>query len=530
MQIKLEGLTKVFTDLKSKSETRAVSNLDIVIPSGKLVGLLGPSGCGKSTTLYMISGLLYPTEGRIFFGDEDVTELTPEKRGIGLVFQNYALYPHMTVKKNILFPLENMNMRKNAIEAAYKKAHLIESPEEAKTYYEYLDKLEALKNKYRRSESEAKAQHTSARIAEINNFRSKKDGDKAEHKAALAALKLEYAEKVKKSNEAYLVEKAEITPNNVAGLLPLIKQKYSDVEKAYEAKKIELAAEINQKEQDSMKRRVLIKLETEKAMPKSIKLVTDAKKVNYRKLMEKEAIEMAKLVGIEDQLDKKPAQLSGGQQQRVAIARALVKKPRVLLLDEPLSNLDARLRLQTREEIKRIQRETGITTVFVTHDQEEAMSISDEIILMNFGEEQQKGVPQAVYDQPENLFVAKFLGTPPINLYNGTLNGTKVLIDGKVVFESSKLKDVSLKDIVVGVRPEGYELNENGALEVESLYIETIGRDLSLVSAHKDAVSDSMRVILTNENLNLEANKTVKFNLKANKTFIFDKETGRRLA
>lgn len=537
MQIKLEGLTKVFTDLKSKSETRAVSNLDIVIPSGKLVGLLGPSGCGKSTTLYMISGLLYPTEGRIFFGDEDVTELTPEKRGIGLVFQNYALYPHMTVKKNILFPLENMNMRKNAIDAAYKKAHLLESPEAAKTYYEYVDKLEALKNKYRRFESEAKAQYTSAKIAEINNFRSKKEANKAEtatfkaeHKAELAALKLTHAEKIRKSNEAYLIEKAEITPNNVAQLLPSIQQKYNDVEKAYKAKEKELIAQLNQQETDSTKRKVLIKLETEKAMPKSIQLVTNAKNVNYRRLMEKEAIEMAKLVGIEDQLDKKPAQLSGGQQQRVAIARALVKKPRVLLLDEPLSNLDARLRLQTREEIKRIQRETGITTVFVTHDQEEAMSISDEIILMNFGEEQQKGVPQAVYDQPENLFVAKFLGTPPINLYHAKLDDTKVSIDGKVVFESDKLKKVSEKEIVVGVRPEGYELNENGTLEVESLYVETIGRDLSLVSAHKDAISDSMRIILTNENLNMETKKTVKFNLKANKTFIFDKATGRRLA
>jgi len=162
MEIKLEGLTKVFTDLKAKTETRAVSNLDIVIPSGKLVGLLGPSGCGKSTTLYMISGLLYPTEGRIFFGDEDVTELSPEKRGIGLVFQNYALYPHMTVRKNILFPLENMNIRKRSIEEAYKKAHLIETPNEAKTLYEYEDRSESLKNTYRRHESELKAQYQSA--------------------------------------------------------------------------------------------------------------------------------------------------------------------------------------------------------------------------------------------------------------------------------------------------------------------------------------------------------------------------------
>lgn len=130
-------------------------------------------------------------------------------------------------------------------------------------------------------------------------------------------------------------------------------------------------------------------------------------------------VKYSRLVGIEELLDRKPKQLSGGQQQRVAIARALVKEPKVLLLDEPLSNLDARLRLQTREEIKRIQRETGITTVFVTHDQEEAMSISDEIVVMKLGVEQQRGNPQYVYDQPINQFVAKFLGTPPINIFKG---------------------------------------------------------------------------------------------------------------
>src|SRR5690554_2536249 len=112
LSIRLENVTKIFYDKKEGNETRAVDNFDVVFPSGKLVGLLGPSGCGKSTTLYMISGLLAPTSGKIFFGDEDVTQITPEKRGIGLVFQNYALYPHMTVAKNIAFPLENINLRK----------------------------------------------------------------------------------------------------------------------------------------------------------------------------------------------------------------------------------------------------------------------------------------------------------------------------------------------------------------------------------------------------------------------------------
>lgn len=537
MQIKLEGLTKVFSDLKSKKETRAVSDLDIVIPSGKLVGLLGPSGCGKSTTLYMISGLLYPTEGRIFFGDEDVTELSPEKRGIGLVFQNYALYPHMTVRKNILFPLENMNVRKNAIEKAYREAHLIETPKEAQLYYSYLEKSESLKNKFRRSESEAKAQFKSAELALEKEFLDKKKENsedlsslKGKLKEQKAQLKLELNEKIKGFDQAYIEELGKITPPNLKELKTKIEYTYLSIEKEALQKLQKIKADLKAMNFDPVAYDAALQLEIEKHMPKSVALVVAAKAVNYRKQMNDDAVEMAKLVGIEDQLDKTPAQLSGGQQQRVAIARALVKKPRVLLLDEPLSNLDARLRLQTREEIKRIQKETGITTVFVTHDQEEAMSISDEIILMNFGEEQQKGVPQEVYDQPSNLFSAKFLGTPPINLYKAKVKDQKVSIDGTVVFESNKLDKKLEGEVVLGVRPEGYELNENGKLTVESLFIETIGRDLSLVSAHKDAISQSMRIIINNDNLNISGKKHVKFNLKANKTFVFDQESGRRLA
>ena len=258
MKVELQNLTKIFPSRNKKSgeEVVAVNNFTFTIPDGKLVGLLGPSGCGKSTTLYMISGLQKPSAGKIFFGEEDVTELAPENRGIGLVFQNYALYPHMTVKQNIMFPLQNL-----------------------------------------------------------------KGADKLTKEQML--------------------------------------------ERAHEA---------------------------------------------------------ARLVQIDELMDRKPSELSGGQQQRVAIARALVKMPRVLLLDEPLSNLDARLRLQTREEIRRIQKETGITTVFVTHDQEEAMSISDMIVVMKLGVVQQVGKPQEIYDNPTNLFVAKFLGTPPINVFSGYVN------------------------------------------------------------------------------------------------------------
>ena len=361
MKVVLENLTKVFPsrDKKSGQEVVAVNNFTFEIPDGKLIGLLGPSGCGKSTTLYMISGLQKPTSGKIFFGDDDVTELSTENRGIGLVFQNYALYPHMTVKQNILFPLQNL-----------------------------------------------------------------KGADKMTKEAML--------------------------------------------ERAHWA---------------------------------------------------------AKLVQIDELMDRKPSEMSGGQQQRVAIARALVKMPRVLLLDEPLSNLDARLRLQTREEIRRIQRETGITTIFVTHDQEEAMSISDQIVVMKLGVVQQIGAPQEVYDNPANLFVAKFLGTPPINVFDGCIKG------GKLYIGEDAVMDVPAADqeVVVGIRPEGFELDPNGPLHCKLNNVEVMGRDSSIVSTHPASQNPVVRSIIDADNKVDTTSETVSFSLKSHKVFVFNKETEERL-
>ena len=362
MKVVLQNLTKVFPsrDKKSKADVIAVNDFSFEIPDGKLVGLLGPSGCGKSTMLFMISGLQKPTSGRIFFGDEDVTEISTENRGIGLVFQNYALYPHMTVKQNIMFPLQNLKGK---------------------------DKLP----------------------------------------------------------------------------------------------------------KDEMNERVL---------------------------------NAAKLVQIDNLLDRKPNELSGGQQQRVAIARALVKMPRVLLLDEPLSNLDARLRLQTREEIRRIQNETGITTVFVTHDQEEAMSISDVIVVMKEGVVQQFGAPQSVYDDPTNLFVAKFLGTPPINVFNGRVENGRVYIGDESVLE---VKGVSDQEVYVGIRPEGLEPNPDGVISCKLTNVEIMGRDASVVSTHGESLNAAVRAIIDSDIRVDTTCPTVKFALKPHKIFLFNKETEKRI-
>ena len=362
MKVVLQNLTKVFPSRNKKSgeEVIAVNDFTFEIPDGKLIGLLGPSGCGKSTTLYMISGLQKPTGGQIFFGDDDVTELSTENRGIGLVFQNYALYPHMTVLQNILFPLQNLKGK---------------------------DKM---------------------------------------------------------TKEA-MMERAEWA---------------------------------------------------------------------------------AKLVQIDELLDRKPSEMSGGQQQRVAIARALVKMPRVLLLDEPLSNLDARLRLQTREEIRRIQRETGITTIFVTHDQEEAMSISDQIVVMKLGVVQQIGAPQEVYDNPTNLFVAKFLGTPPINVFEGTVKGGKLFIGEDAVMDMASVAD---QDVYVGIRPEGFEPAEDGVLNCELSAVEVMGRDVSIVSKNAASVNPVIRSIVNADYKVDVTAKAIRYNLKAHKLFVFNKETEERI-
>jgi len=362
MKVTLQNLTKKFPSRNKKqpADVIAVNDFTFEIPDGVLLGLLGPSGCGKSTTLNLLSGLQKPTSGRIFFGDDDVTDLPAENRGVGLVFQNYALYPHLTVRQNITFPLENRTGK-----------------------------------------------------------------DKLTH------------------------------------------QQMADM-----------------------------------------------------------ALEAAKLVQIEELMDRKPKELSGGQQQRVAIARALVKMPRILLLDEPLSNLDARLRLQTREEIRRIQKATGITTVFVTHDQEEAMSISDLIVVMKDGVVQQTGKPQAVYDSPVNLFVAKFLGTPPINVFDGEVKDGHLYIGEEAVLAVS---GVANQSVTAAIRPEGFTLSETGALSCDLSRVEVMGRDISVVSTHPKSQNVTIRSIISAENAVNTASQKVRFDLKPNKVFLFQKESGARI-
>jgi ABC-type sugar transport system ATPase subunit len=362
MRVTLRHLSKHF------GEVKAVDDLSLEIGEGEFVALLGPSGCGKTTTLLTIAGFYQPTSGDIYFDDRRVNDLPPRERNIGMVFQSYALYPHMNAFDNIFFPL----------------------------------KLKGIS----RRKGEAKVW------------------------------------------------------------------------------------------------------------------------------------EVARLLQIEDLLDRKPGELSGGQQQRVALARALVKEPGLLLLDEPLSNLDAKLRITMRAELKRLQKALGITTIFVTHDQVEAMTMADRIAVLNQGRLQQVGSPKELYDLPANLFVAGFIGTPPMNFIEGSLlysRGKAFLVNEflRLPLPNGAQKALAhpVSDrIVLGIRPEDLTIGlkderEGEGIEAELYVLEPLGRD-NLVTLK---VGELTLKAFAPPTFQADAGSRVWVKFDWDKIHLFDKETEQRL-
>lgn len=359
MKVIIKDVSKHFGNV------RAVDNLNLEINDGELVALLGPSGCGKTTILLMIAGIYKLTTGYIYFNEKMVNEVLPKDRKIGMVFQSYALYPHMSVFNNIAFPL-----------------------------------------KLRR------------------------------------------------------------TP---------------------------------------------------------------------REEMREKVFKVARLVQIEELLNRKPGQLSGGQQQRVALSRALVKEPDILLLDEPLSNLDARLRIEMRSELKKLQRRLSITTIFVTHDQIEAMTMADRVAIMNLGHLQQFSSPDELYNYPKNLFVAGFIGSPPTNFIDVSLersNGKFILRNESLELKLpreivSKVESNSTSsEIVLGIRPEHITLNqEKEGIKTEVYVIEPLGREI-LVSVK---LGDYIVKVLTPPPFKVGMGEKVWLGFNLDKIMLFDKKTEKSL-
>ena len=632
MEIRIKDLTKIFPGDARKNirDTIAVKDLNFNVDDGTLVGLLGPSGCGKSTTLYMISGLQTPTSGEVWFGDQEVTNLSPEKRGIGLVFQNYALYPHMTIYKNIEFPLTNLQVEIPLVtffdftlnyEYQMKKRDVLDGILKSvdslckrvglnKKQFQITSSLEGenlkltvlLKNVAPASKNlfvdnfpkiiEAKltnvqevqtseALFDSTVRATVNKIGEKETIDLtfksrlgksfdlpkmddtiraireaikpignpgeivisrgkrgfdlvARVKSLLHSRLQECYDAILNSTEMedarYFVSNV-VNVENAKFVRAFFKKhnlKITDMKLYFDKEHTKIYFKLHRTSTETAKN---VMDELAKELDLSDIQLDTAQAIAHRKLTKEErrdiVYDTAKLVQVNEYLERKPNQLSGGQQQRVAIARALVKHPRVLLLDEPLSNLDARLRLQTREEIRRIQQETGITSVFVTHDQEEAMSISDKIVVMKLGEMQQMGAPQEVYNSPANLFVAQFLGTPPINVFKGAVKGEKIYVGEDCVGEAKGIKD---QEVSVAIRPEGFVLasdKDKNVLHADCEMIQVMGRDISVVAKNEACTKPTFKAIISADDT-VNPGK-VAFKVKPHKIFIFDAETDERI-
>jgi multiple sugar transport system ATP-binding protein len=338
----------------------AVNKINLEIADGEFLVLVGPSGCGKSTTLRMLAGLEEVNQGRILIGDRDVTDVPPKDRDIAMVFQNYALYPHMTVAENMGFALK------------------------------------------------------------------------------------------------------------IAGVA-----------------KEERAARV---------------------------------------------LEAAKLLDLEPYLARKPKALSGGQRQRVAMGRAIVRKPQVFLMDEPLSNLDAKLRVQTRTQIASLQRRLGVTTVYVTHDQVEAMTMGDRVAVLKDGVLQQVATPRELYETPQNVFVAGFIGSPAMNLLQ------LPIVDGGVQFgnvvlpvSAEILKKTNAKSVTVGIRPEGLHVTANEGIKVEVDVVEELGADGFLYGHTSISGADQDITARVDGRVHPNAGETVYLKAEGGIIHLFDVETGERL-
>jgi len=368
-EVLLENLTKIFKRRKERKieNVVAVDHINLRIKDGEFLVLLGPSGCGKTTTLRMIAGLETPTEGKVYIGKRDVTEYPARERGIAMVFQDYALYPHMNVFENMAFALRNLKFPKDEIK-----------------------------------------------------------------------------------------------------------------------KRVEQASRI---------------------------------------------------LGIEDLLDRTPKELSGGQRQRVALGRAIVRQPQAYLFDEPLSNLDARLRIQMRAELKELHERLNATSIYVTHDQVEAMTMGDRIVIMNRGRIQQVGTPEDVYHKPSNLFVANFIGAPPMNFFTCKVireNGLKVVFEnGDKISVPSTLEDkVSNyidEDVILGIRPENLSVSQDTRNSIKGFVTSSEFVGTNILIHFKVGEERGIFQLDSSLSQRIAAGDYINLHLDLKKIHLFDKDTGRNI-
>ena len=472
------------------NNVQAVFDFNLEVKDKEFIVFVGPSGCGKSTTLRMIAGFEEITDGEIWIDDKCVNTIAPKDRDIAMVFQNYALYPLMTVFENMAFALKLRKIWMPVVE-------IDDQSEEYKTKRE-----EIISSKQKELE----------------------DGVKA--------LKQEKASKEKIKEFKFRIS------NEAKSALVKLDEEYSTQVMSYDRKKAkELEQKIAELKKDSSSNQEEIaKLEQEL---NDVLAKNDTPLYAFRHYTSKEiadrVMEVADILGLIPYLKRKPAALSGGQRQRVALGRAIVRNPKVFLMDEPLSNLDAKLRVQTRSEIIKIHERVGATTIYVTHDQTEAMTMANRIVIMKDGYIQQIGTPEEVYLSPANMFVGGFIGSPSMNFLSGTFNGKEFIVDGeeqiKIALDKKHietLKDYVDKKVVLGVRPESIyvEGDNNNEKPIAPISIKC---DISELVGYEKIIYgnvDKQRLtIKISAKYNIRPNDVINYCFDGNKIMFFDPES-----
>ena len=492
------------------NNVQAVFDFNLEIKDKEFVVFVGPSGCGKSTTLRMVAGLEDITAGELYIDNVLVNQVAPKDRNIAMVFQNYALYPHMSVYGNMSFALKIRKFNLPLFE---------DSEESLLLKKENQDLYSKIKSLYRKSKKKQNEEVLKS-ITDLHN------------------QIFENEEKIKKLckpvmgiDEHLIVDLEKKLKSAEASLAKY--QKYYD-KGGYTEKATKML-------QDGIEQKKILinSLNNQIEYYKS----NETQLTSFRKFsrleIDSEVYKAALILGLTEYLFRKPAALSGGQRQRVALGRTIVRRPKVYLMDEPLSNLDAKLRVQTRSEITKIHRQVGATTIYVTHDQTEAMTMADRIVVMKGGYVQQIGTPEEIYEKPANTFVAAFIGNPAMNFLKAKFDGKDLfLVDGEdkslLKLNLPKemidvLKENKKESIIFGIRPEAVTVVPN---KKEKNTLSAICDDRELLG-HESVlytyIAGQKFLLKVPSALKIKAGDEFYIKFEESSIYLFDEETGLNL-
>lgn len=502
--------------VKRTGDFLAVRDFNMEIEDGEFIVFVGPSGCGKSTTLRMIAGLEEITVGELYIGDRLVNDVEPKDRDIAMVFQNYALYPHMTAGENIAFGLK---LRKNPVPKLDENGNPVYAIDK-KRISEVKRNLKTVKAEMRYEDENAVWRlfntRTEAVCSEFADnvalLKEKKKELISAYTAAVKVIKLEYAGKIE--GEIQAARETAGTAASACGV-NLEDVAESEIKSALLLRKSKLEKDLEYYENTP------VQMYDYKHIPKE----EIEKKVNWA----------AEVLGVKELLDIRPKEMSGGQRQRIALGRAMVRDPKVFLLDEPLSNLDAKLRTTMRSEIVKLHNELKTTFIYVTHDQIEAMTMGTRIVVMKLGVVQQIDTPINLFDYPANKFVAGFIGTPQMNFFDVKIKkcGAKlktVFADGQTIdFNLSEMRDINKEyldgkehGVTLGIRGENLKVADKG-LKVKISMKEILGNTTQLfVTAEGE---ETEKIVCLNERNDYRAEQEIYLLPDARSLHLFDTET-----